>query len=382
MKFTVDKEYFLSILNFAQGISEQNNINSYYSFLIIEVNETELIVRSADRQSTFESSIEINSTSKLIIKEQGTILLPLMRVSNIVQSLPNGLVTFSLKENDVTIVPEENPSEISFCIRSRSVEDYPKEIHKNIPEDLHEIETEEFYKIVQRTSFAVSSETRDSTLFLTGLFLEIQDNFLIAVATDRNRISISKTPVKFSFSSAEEKDIIVSSKTMNIIKRLCNTYKTTMFLAIDDKRIYFKVENVFISSNLISGKYYDYKKIIPQKKRNVLTVNKESLKAALNRVSIISDDKKSTAVIFDVSDDMLVISSEEKEKGTSSEKVPIKLEGEMKTFAAKAQFIHEPLQVIETEDVIIDYGNEKRDLIKITSTEEENTIHITVPFNL
>lgn len=380
MKFSIDKEYFLSTLNFAQGISEQNNINSYYSFLILEVNENELRIRSADRQSTFESIIEISPESKLVIEEHGTVLLPLIKVNTIVQSLPHGLITFFLKENDVTIVPKENPSEISFCIRSRSTEDYPKEIHKDMPEILYEVNTKEFYKIVQKTSFAASSENKNS--FLTGLLFETRDKFLIAVATDRNRISISKTSVDFSFSSAEEGDIIVPSKTMNIIKKLCNIYKKTMFLALDDKRIYFKIENISLSANLISGKYYDYKKIIPKEKRNLITVNKELLKTALYRVSIISDDKKSTAIIFNVSEDTLVISSEEKEHGTSSEKVPITLEGKSGKFAAKAQFIYDPLQVIETENVIIDYGNEKRDLIKIISTEEENTIHITAPFNV
>ncbi len=382
MKFTIDKDYLLSILNFAQGISEQNNINSYYSFLIVEVSENTLILRSADRQSTFENIIEANDENELILEEEGAVLLPLIKVSTIVQSLPHGLIEFSITDENVAIVPKENPSEISFSIRFRSIEDYPSEIHKGMPEELHEVNAEEFHKIVQRTSFAASSENRDSTLFLTGLFFETRDDFLIAVATDRNRISISKTGINFSFTSIEGRDIIVPSKTMSLIKRLCNIYKGTILLAIDDKRIYFKIENVSISSNLISGKYYDYAKIIPKGSRNVITVNKELLKAALHRVSIIGNDKRNTAVIFDVSDDMLVISSEEKEQGSSSEKVPIKLDGESGTFAAKAQFIYDPLQVIETENVIIDYGNGKRDLIKIISTEEDNTIHITAPFNV
>lgn len=399
MNISLEKETLTNALSYAQSISETNNINSYYSYFILTAEKSSIKIQSADRKSTFEFTIEADKKNNLTVEKTGVVLLPVVKTASIVQNLPPGLISIVLKNEDAVITPKPNPSEISFSMRTRSAEDYPKEVHRPMPKETYAIHAQSLYGIIYQTAFAASAESSNTSLFLTGIFFETKDKSLIAVATDRNRISISKVPVDFSFpktqdaKSAEDRDIIVPSKTMNVIKKLIASEDGDIRLALDAERIYFQTAAITISANLIAGKYYDYAKIIPKADRNNIVVNKEALKAALNRVSLIADAKKDVPVKFTIEDSYALISSEVKEHGESSEKIPAVRSGEKASFAAKAQFVADPLSVLEGKEVLIDYGSEKRDLIKITSAEKvgqktnsksdkEQTIHIIAPFNI
>ena len=382
MKIHIDKKQILYSLSFAQGISEQNNISSYYSLFMLEAKNDSLIIRSADRERTFQQIIN-SKEEQLAIFNTGAVLLPVSKVYNILYNFPDGLICLELQDNSIVITPVDNPNSITHSVPFRSIDEYPENLHRDLPDTAHQVNAQEFYKIINSVAFAASSDYRSTSLFLAGLFFEIKDNFLIAVATDRSRMSVSKTPVNFSISNTQEnKDIIVPLKTIFFIKKLIYKREGDISLFFDEDKLFFEIEDIVFSTSLISGKYYDYSRIIPDKTRNIVSVKKEVLKRALDRVSLSGDNKKDTPVRIQVEKEKMLLSSGNKESGEGREEIPIELKGNPHSFAVKAQYLLDPLDVILSDDVEIDFGEKKQELLKITSPEDENTLHIAVPFNL
>ncbi len=385
MKFNIEKSFLLSTLSFAQGISEQHNTNSYYSFFILIAKKNTLIIKSADRQTTFEKEIEATEHNKLSIKEEGGILVHGAKTYNIISNIPDGIICFELNgEKNIVIEPLDNPNDIRYSIRTRDIEDFPN-IHKEMPENKHTVLQKHFYKIINNTYFAALSDFRDPSMFLTGIFFETKENKFIAVATDRNRISISRIDCDFMLDiddkENEDRDIIIPSKVIPFIKKLVDQKEEEITIAVSKERMFFKTNDIFISANLISGKYYDYKKVIPNPNRNKIIVNRESLKAALKRVGAIGDNRNAI-IKMNVRENDLILSSEEKEQGEAQEKVPAKIQGKGRDFYLRLQFIVDPLMIMSSEEVQIEYGDEKRDLVKIVSIPDEETMHIVAPYNL
>ncbi len=384
MKFKIDRQVLYNYLQYSQEISEQHGVNTYYAYFYFEVLSDKLIIKSADRQTTLQIEINTEESESLEIIETGKTLLPGSKIHNIISTMPEGIVLFSKEEKDVIIKPEKTQMEIQFSVRSREAEDYPKTIHQEIPQKNYSINRQEFLRIIRNTSFAASLEVRETTLFLTGIFFEIKDGFLVAVATDRNRISISKMKLDepMELSVADGNDLIIPSKSINFIKKLLFKENAQLFVGITGERVFFKLDNFLISANVITGKYYDYTRIIPQDKRNIIKTNRIEIQRALERVSSVADDKRDVVVKLTVENQTLTLRTEEQEKGAGKEIIQIKQEGKDEAFQIKAQFLTDPLKVIDTEEIVIEYGDESRDLIKITSVPEDETMHIAAPINL
>lgn len=389
MKLQIVKQELLKVLLLAQEASEKENINSYYSHFIFETykNENKILIKSANRQTTFEESIFVSEQTKLNIIEDGKFLLPGMKTLNIVSALHDGLIFLETKDFNLKITEGGDPkSNIEFNVRMRDIEEFPKEIHSIKNNNHCTIGVLDLLRIINNTSFAVSSNMKDSSMFLTGIFFDVQEDCLTAVATDRNRISICKTQISgiSKLKETTESDIIIPQKSILFLKKIISSNEEIFDVKvfIDEEKIFFQIENVIISTNLISGKYYDYKRIIPEEERNKIIINTMRLKESISRVMVAADNKRENNVLITIENNKVIISAEEKEKSAAKDIIEAKVEGDESKFLIKSQFILDPLSIIKTENVVIEYGDSTRDLIKIVSTDEEDeTMHIAAQLN-
>jgi DNA polymerase III sliding clamp (beta) subunit (PCNA family) len=68
MKLQIVKQELLKVLQFAHEASEKENINSYYSFFILEAKNNCIIIKSANRQMTFEEIIHSSEQTLKTLK--------------------------------------------------------------------------------------------------------------------------------------------------------------------------------------------------------------------------------------------------------------------------------------------------------------------------
>ena len=133
---------------------------------------------------------------------------------------------------------------------------------------------------------------QDVRYYLNGLFVKIDSNNLIAVATDGHRLAINTEKIKLD--DIQEKEImefIIPRKAVLEIVKLCDYSDKNITLSLYQQHLKFEANSLQIVTKLIDGKYPDYKKVIPEQTLTSVEVNRQDLLSCLQRVSILTADK-------------------------------------------------------------------------------------------
>jgi hypothetical protein len=85
-----------------------------------------------------------------------------------VSALNDGLIIMESEDFNLKITEDTSKkSNIEFNIRLRDSKDYPKEIHSLENNNICSISILDITRIIKNTAFAVSSNLKDSSMFLT-----------------------------------------------------------------------------------------------------------------------------------------------------------------------------------------------------------------------
>jgi DNA polymerase III subunit beta len=229
--------------------------------------------------------------------------------------------------------------------------------------------------MISQTIFAVSDD--ETRYFMNGVFFEKSVGGLVLVATDGRRLSYVKKD--FEGKIPEFKGVIVPPKVlMLILKRAPD--EGSIEIAVTEKSIFFRFGSYKITSVLIEGQFPNYQKVIPESQKNRLTLKRTDLLDALKRVAIFVE-QKSRRTYFAISNDLMVISSEESDLGTAREEFPCSYSGPEATIALNYKYIEEPLKVMGSENINIDFTEPNR-AITILPDPGEDYFHVVMPMQI
>jgi DNA polymerase-3 subunit beta len=196
------------------------------------------------------------------------------------------------------------------------------------------------------------------------------------VATDGRRLSyIKKTP---DAPMKEFEGVIIPPKVLNLIKKLASG-EGTFSLAVTEKNLFVQFDNQRISSALIEGQFPNYRRVIPEEQKYRILVKKDELLEALKRVSLLVE--KSRRIYVELGAEVMTLSSEETEVGVAREEISCEYEGPEEKIALNYMYLLEPLRVIDTEDISIQFSEPNR-AISIYSNPEKDYFHIVMPMQL
>lgn len=364
MKFICEKDILLREMLIAHDtISTKSTISILSNVLLTAENNT-LYIQATDLKVSFSSSISID------ISKAGTVVVFCDRLLEILRALPSGEISFSLDESLIlSIIPKTTKA--SFKLKCIAADKFP--IQQTVDEKLFiEYPQKDFIDMIGKTLFAISDD--ETRFFLNGVYFEKSDGNISMVASDGRRLSlISK---KFSLQENSIPGIIIPPKILTIIRKNA-TGEGNLYFAITEKSIFIKLGDHLFSSSLIEGKFPNYQKIIPEKNENKVAIKRGLLEESLKRVAILIENK-TRSVFFQLSQNILVISSEESEIGKAQEEVACEYSGPEITLTFNYYYLLEPLRVIDDEIVEIEFNDAKRAVI-LKPQGDKNYINIIMP---
>ena len=247
--------------------------------------------------------------------------------------------------------------------------------------------------LLNKTSFAMASNP-DVRFILWGLLLEITPNNLTAVATDAHRLAISSTHL-------EKKQInnincIVPRKAvLELIRILQGDKEAKVSVGSNQIRVDFKGLN-FISK-LMDGKFpAGYKAVIPTTATIEVLLEKQNIRSALQRVSILANEKFK-GVKIDASNKTIILSSENPEQEEAKETIEHQSDAaEQNKVGAgfNAGYLIEAINACSGDEIIMGLNGPKeapgQDATKKTKTEgtlifspsDGNTKYVVMPYNI
>lgn len=334
MKVIVKKDKLIKSLQKVQGVIEKRTTLPILNNILIETDSTITI-----KATNLEISVIVKEEAEVIT--EGSVCVPAKKLFEIVRLLPENEVTLEKSDKNIHI----SSGKINYKLFTFPTEDFPtiKVINKDKKITINK---EKFFESINKVEYTIyPDESRES---LNGVFIHKIDDKLRFVASDSFRLAYNE----FLFEGDFE-DILIPKKTVNeLIKIQSDTDSNEINLYLEDKSIMIESGNTLIISKLKDAKFPNYKDVIPQNQFK-LYLEKNVILDTLKRVSIISDEN-TKSVILSISEDKVVIKSNNAELGFAEEEITAKYEGVPFDICFNAKFLIEAIESIYSETIIME----------------------------
>ncbi len=384
MKLQISKSQMLLGLQRVQNVVERRTTMPILSNALLKTEKNGLSLSATDLE------VGIQSILPAEIMEEGSITVKARSLLDIVRELPDTLIQFQTRENNRL---EIKANKSVFNIVGLPSEDFPE-----IPSFSSE-EKQQFVRMngqavmamLDKTLYAASTD--EARYHLNGVYFETLENTIEGadkgkkvfrmVATDAHRLSLVDNPETLFDESAWklfQDGIIVPRKGLNELRRLLSEGKDDFFVTIRGKMLFVKRDNIFLSMRLIEGKYADYRRIIPEKAINTISVDREAFLASLKRISLMSSDK-SRSLTFSLTPGVLQLSSQSPELGDANEEISIDYTGEEFKIGFNSRYLIDAVSTMEGKQIILEIRGKQNPGV-IRSSDGPNHTSVVMPMRI
>ncbi|SDR79485.1 DNA polymerase III subunit beta [Microterricola viridarii] len=343
MKFQANRDVFSEAVSFAVKLLPQRTTLPILSGVLIQATETGLILSSFDYEVSAQTEIAAD------VEETGTVLVSGRLLAEIASRLPNAPVRFSTEESRIVV----SSGSASFTLLSMPVEEYP-----SIPQISSEsglVPAEEFAAAVAQVAVAASRD--DVTPVITGVQLEVSENSLGLVATDRYRVAVREINWDGgSNTSSEPITALVPARTLQEVgKTFGNAGNISVAITNTDDRelIAFTANKKTVTSLLIKGNFPPVRRLFPDTIENYAVMNTAELIEATRRVALVLE--REAALRYSFSPDGLTLEAIGSEQAQASETIDAVLTGDEIVVSLKPQFLLDGLGAVHSEFVRISF---------------------------
>ncbi len=376
MNIIYPKTKLLKYLSYTDTISSSKTTIPILSNVLITAEDNEISLNS----SNLETGIRIVDSAE--VKEQGALAVNGKKLTSIIRELPESDVSLSTDEhNRMTIQSTSSDIKARFVIAGLPTEDFPD--IKTEPEGEYvQLRADEFKNMIKKVIFSISTD--ENKYSLTGVFFEKDENGINMVATDGKRLSLISKTLKDLDIDQEEMHVpydgIIIPKIVlaEIIRYSFESNKIDM--GFSKNQIFFSYDNIHLTSNLIEGKFPEYKKIIPEEREAFFLSDKTLLFNAIRRVSVLVDESYNQ-IKLSVLKGKLLVSSKHPAMGGAVEEIPIEYDGEDIDIALNYHYLMDCLKEIGSETVKIDFENAER-VVTVRGKDDRNYINLIMPMKI
>ena len=213
-------------------------------------------------------------------------------------------------------------------------------------------------KMFSQVAFAMGNN--DQRQVLNGTFVKIDDDSITMVACDSFKLAKCRRRTELTNKNTNgnahlEYAFIVPAKTVNDLQRLLEDDPEALTqIYVTRKHIVFVIGDITFFSRLVDGQYIDYNRIIVNNHTIITTANKPELLSALERATLITEEKIAGSVRahvkLDFYGDNLRISAISA-AGSTYDEIGIGHEGDDLVIAFNNRFLIDGVRSCDSESV-------------------------------
>jgi DNA polymerase-3 subunit beta len=303
------------------------------------------------------------------VQKAGNITVSAKKLYEVVKELPEKNVSFRMKENQWV---EIKSGKSVFNIMGVSAETFPS-FPAYEEEEFMVMEASVLREMIDKTIFAVSTD--ESRYNLTGVFLakhkEEEDQKMRMVATDGYRLSLIDRTLKTEIPGLE-KGILLPKKGLAELSRLLEEGGDQVWIKLKNNNLIIKKENVVLIMRLLDAEFPDYNQVIPNQTKRHIRIKRSQFIDSLKRVSILSSEK-TKGVKFHFGENLLELSSYNPDFGEAKEEISVEYKGEELTVGFNYRFILEVLNILNSEEIIMEFEDGVSPAVIRSANDEKHT---------
>ncbi len=364
MKFVCDRQALLDAVNNVQrAVSGKSTLPSLEGVLL-RTSGSSLFLAG------YDLDLGITTTIEAQVSEPGEIVLSAKLFGEIVRRLPGDQVRLSCDEKYNTLITS---GQTEFTIIGLSATEYPE--IPTVPDGAAFTLPQNLLRsMIRQTIFAVAQT--DARPVHTGVQFEIAEDSVRLVAVDGSRLAVRCEPIQ----SKETATFVVPGKTLNEVLKLLSDDDTPMSMAVGRRHIVMEIDGYAVISRLLDGEFLPYRKAIPQQVTTTISLNTRDLIDAVERASLVINDRIKSPLVCDFHDDEIQISCTTP-LGSVNDVIPAKIEGDSEEMGFNSRFLLDALKNTETDEVRIELGGALSPM-KVLPPEGESFLFLVLPVRL
>ena len=364
MRFSLQREALLKPLAQVVNVVERRQTLPVLANLLVQVKDGQLSLTGTDLE------VEMVARAAVDDAQDGETTIPARKLFDIVRALPDGSkVAISQAGEKITVQAGRS----RFSLSSLSANDFPS---------IDEVEATErvgvpeaaLKELIERTAFAMAQQ--DVRYYLNGLLFDLQGDTLRCVATDGHRLALCEAVLE----GAGKRQIFRPRKGVQELQRLLEGGDRALELEVGRNHLRVKRDDVTFTSKLIDGKFPDYEAVIPIGADREVKIEREALRAALQRAAILSNEKY-RGVRLEVSPGLLRISAHNPEQEEAQEEVEAETKVDGLAIGFNVNYLLDALTALRDEQVVLQLRDANSSAL-VREAGNERSRHVVMPLRL
>ena len=218
-------------------------------------------------------------------------------------------------------------------------------------------------QLLSQVSFAMA--VHDIRYYLNGILFVAEGNKLSLVATDGHRLAFASATLE---SEVPKQEVILPRKTVLELQRLLSDADGAIDMQFAGNQAKFSFGGMEFVSKLVEGKFPDYNRVIPRDHRNLVTLGRAPLLAALQRTAILTSEKfKGVRLNFDNATLRIACNNAEQEEAVDELDI---------------DYAGNPIEIGFNVTYLMDVlGNMGQDMVQIALQDNNSSALVTIPDN-
>lgn len=275
----------------------------------------------------------------------GDITVPGRKMLDITRALPEGVKVGLQLDGDRLVI---KAGKSRFVLSTLPAAEFPL-VEKIDATSRLKLPQNEVARLLDKTQFSMAQQ--DVRYYLNGLMLETSKKRLRAVATDGHRLALCDLSIDNQEVTAGQ--VIIPRKGVMELHRLLGS-GAEIELAIGSNHIRAHLDGIRFTSKLIDGRFPDYERVIPSNGASTLKAGRETLRGALQRAAILSNEKY-RGVRLELGKDLLKIQANNPDQEEAQDEIEVEYQGAGMEIGFNVTYLLDALAVVDGEEVEVDF---------------------------
>lgn len=367
MQFTISREALLKPLQLVAGVVERRQTLPVLSNVLLVLADGQLALTGTD--------LEVELVGRVAVDDEvqaGEITVPARKLLDIVKSLPDGArIDFSLDNQRVTIKSGRSRFTLTTLPASEfpAVEDGPNTLS-------FALQQKQLKRLIDAVSFSMAQQ--DVRYYLNGMLLEITADFVRSVATDGHRLALCTlhTPVE----GASQRQAILPRKGVMELVRFLGDSEQPVTVMLGSNHLRALTDDFTFTTKLVDGKFPDYERVLPRGGNNLIHAERNELRQAFSRASILSNEKyRGVRLILEAGQLTLVANNPEQEE--AEEIVTIDYNGNAFEIGFNVSYLVDVLNALSSDSVRISLADANSSAL-VEAADGSDAMYVVMPMRL
>jgi DNA polymerase-3 subunit beta len=369
MQFVVSREALLKPLQLVSGVVERRQTLPVLSNVLLSLDNDELSLTGTDLEVELIGRVSVEPGS-----QSGDITVPARKLVDICKSLADGaMLDFNLTDEKVILKSGRS----RFTLTTLPAAEFPQ-VDDEPGTSSVTVDQAKLKSLLDSTSFAMAQQ--DVRYYLNGMLFEVAADFLRVVATDGHRLAMQT--VSMSNETDDTQQLILPRKGIIELTRLISEGEGELTLVFGNNHIRARMEDFTFTSKLVDGKFPDYNRVLPKGGNKNVIGDREELRQAFSRVSILSNEKyRGVRLVLSSSELKILANNPEQEE--AEETVSVNYEGDSLEIGFNVSYLIDVLAALNSKDVRITLSDPNSSaLLEAEDGENSEALYVVMPMRL